>query len=638
MRHVFATFLATTLLAACAAPQDSGSTREDAPGWRILGANPAPRSGATTAYDAARDRLLVLGGGSSDLWAESLSGTKKGSWQKLDARGEAPPPVALSAIVDPRTDRLLVFSAASLDQVWSLPLSGKGDWEVQKLAGAPHVELNFALAVDPSGKKVYAYTSGQPELWALPLDGAAGWSLVTEGPETVGFSCNDTLYLDAARDRLLVLSGGWPRGDVYSYALSGGSGWVKLSSDGTTFNYGSWTTYDSVAGRFLVEGPTTGEWIWSFAVDAETPAWEQLAVSGEQPDVSTGATGVFVSSVDGLVTFGGSGGYDGAELHNATWKLSLGESVSWSRVGEVDEVAHARYGAVLAFDDGSGKIVRSAGEDEGLASTTDVFDAEAAGWRSVGGAPAIDLAYGAGAWDPVHRRIVAFGGLDATAQDVTLAVDPATGKWTTLATTGQHPAGRSSHSIVLDRKGRRLVLFGGAEATADQNEGFFNDVWAFSLDHEGWSRIDVEGAAPPARSGHAAAFDEAGQRMLIRGGTHFGGDLADAWILELAGTPRWVEVHAEGKAPPASSDHYAAFDPEAKRFVYVVNPTWAGATPDDGALVFGLTTDGGARWEAACSKGLRPSRIDGAVWADGGLFATAQGSAFRFGSFSTSCD
>jgi hypothetical protein len=64
----------------------------------------------------------------------------------------------------------------------------------------------------------------------------------------------------------------------------------------------------------------------------------------------------------------------------------------------------------------------------------------------------------------------------------------------------------------------------------------------------------------------------------------------------------WVSLHTTGNAPPALAD------------------------------------DDSMKWEHYCPQGWRPAHADGALWMDGGLFVTSQGSAWRFDPSTPTCD
>src|SRR4051812_3172736 len=93
MNRLLGTIFAASMLAACGVapdgvtpPGDPGTPPDAAPeakpAWKLLSAEPAPRTGHTAIYDATRDRMLVFGGGANDLWAQPFSGPNANGWER----------------------------------------------------------------------------------------------------------------------------------------------------------------------------------------------------------------------------------------------------------------------------------------------------------------------------------------------------------------------------------------------------------------------------------------------------------------------------------------------------------------------------------------------------------------------------
>jgi hypothetical protein len=130
------------------------------------------------------------------------------------------------------------------------------------------------------------------------------------------------------------------------------------------------------------------------------------------------------------------------------------------------------------------------------------------------------------------------------------ALDLGTSVWTSLATAAppqpQHPIVRGG-SIVLDTANDRLVCFGGLWEDGE-TRSFTNAVSDLRLGAAvpEWREVSTAGPLPAARAHHAAAYDAAGQRLLVYGGwwgTAYGdiSQHADAQQLTLpaSGTPVW---------------------------------------------------------------------------------------------------
>jgi hypothetical protein len=625
--------LASVTLAACGhASSTAPSPGTPGAAWTLLGDTPAPRTGHAAVYDAARDRMLVFGGGANDLWAQPFSGPNANGWERIEAGGDMPPPIEGVPVIDEGKNRLLVFPSDSLERAWALPLDGSGEWSIVAFGAGPSIQLSFALAIDPASRRLYAYTSGVPEVWAVALDGTGTWQKVAGSPSVEGFSCRDTLVFDGGHGQLLVLSGGWPRGDVYALSLGASPAWTQLNKDQAWFDYGATTLWDAGARRFLITGPNADTWLWSFAVDDAAPAWTHLPVAGTPPGSRLQASGVYDSAHQRFVIFGGTD--NASNLHNDTWAASLGDTPAWSQVGTVGASLPQPQGARLAFASDTATVVRFGGEST---SPSLVFDKQAAQWSPLAGnAASLPLAAAAGAWDPKAHRLVAFGS-NYTPQGQTWALDLATSAWTGIDGTGPTPGGRANHSMVYDGGGARLLVFGGVVGQYP-SESFPSDVWALGAPGGAWAPIDVAGPAPAGREGHAAAFDDQARRMLVQGGDVAGAPLGDTWLLELTPSAHWRSVSPSGDGPPPLSGHFAAFDPGAGRFLVVGAVPGQSSNTADGVSVWALSIDPEPHWTRYCPKGTRPGSVDGAVWTDGALFVMSQGGAWRFDPSTPACD
>jgi len=139
------------------------------------------------------------------------------------------------------------------------------------------------------------------------------------------------------------------------------------------------------------------------------------------------------------------------------------------------------------------------------------------------------------------------------------------GAWT-LEASGSGPSARYGHSVVADPVGKRLLLFGGEDAgdvTAD--------LYAFDTESAGWTALSPSGGPPSARRFHAAVLDGANRRMIVYGGEDASGVAVadDLWALDLtADPPAWTALTPAGAGPSARS-RCAASVARLKRRLYV---------------------------------------------------------------------
>ncbi len=150
-------------------------------------------------------------------------------------------------------------------------------------------------------------------------------------------------------------------------------------------------------------------------------------------------------------------------------------------------------------------------------------------------------------YDPVHDRVVMFGGMDYSSPTRFLSeswsLSLATGAWSEITAGGPMPGGREGHGAVYDPERQRMMVFGGHYES--ETRGFWNDTWELSLgDTAAWTSITVAGAVPGARSAFGAVYDPIRRRMLVHGGINAqsGIEPDNLWALSLDGSPEWRPI------------------------------------------------------------------------------------------------
>jgi galactose oxidase-like protein/flagellar hook capping protein FlgD/Kelch motif protein len=160
-------------------------------------------------------------------------------------------------------------------------------------------------------------------------------------------------------------------------------------------------------------------------------------------------------------------------------------------------------------------------------------------------------------WDPVHSKLVMFGGYNANLTPPYLndlwTFDPATNTWAQIATSNG-PSQRRRHSAVYDQYLGRMLVFGGEDGSGPVPP----DVWALNLTDFTWLQIPTSGGPPSARSSHVAIFDPDRNQMVIYGGNS--GTLDKTWRLVFTGAGnQWIQI-AQGSSPQAVEGCSAVFD------------------------------------------------------------------------------
>ena len=326
------------------------AARDPGPAGAALAAEeaaPGPRDLHSAIYDPVRDRMIVFGGWNSvtnfnEVWSLSLAGTP--AWTQLAPLG-APPSVRRwhSAIYDPVRDRMVVFGGFTgniyTNDVWALSLGESPEWTQLTPAGTlPHERYRHSAIYDSARDRMVVFGgwfSGDNygDVWSLSLGDTPQWTeLETNGtPPTARYS--HTAIYDPVRDRMVVFAGvdAGLLNDVWSLAFAD-TAWTKLEPGGTPplYRYVHSAIYDPVRDRMVVFGGfdpagfVADTWTMSLAGE---PEWSALAPVGTLPPGRFGHSAIYDPVRDRMVVFGG---FTGLVSLNDTWNLALAGSPAWS--------------------------------------------------------------------------------------------------------------------------------------------------------------------------------------------------------------------------------------------------------------------------------------------------------------------
>ncbi len=204
----------------------------------------------------------------------------------------------------------------------------------------------------------------------------------------------------------------------------------------------------------------------------------------------------------------------------------------------------ARSDPAMAYDPKRKRIVLFGGEALPVAGQreylADTWEWDGEYWIQVSDmGPRPQGAY-AMAWDEAGQRLILFGGADPEPDAVGRETWGWDGEsWTQLEDQG--PRARYFFAMAGDTRRKRVVLFGGASGSPTRPPFVaLGDTWEW----DGTSWTQREEIGPPARNGHAMAFDATRNRTVLTGGTPVTGSApADTW--EWDGI-RWVQVADTG--------------------------------------------------------------------------------------------
>jgi hypothetical protein len=178
--------------------------------------------------------------------------------------------------------------------------------------------------------------------------------------------------------------------------------------------------------------------------------------------------------------------------------------------------------------------------------STEPTPAPATAWRQLEPAGSAPSAREDGTWTehPGSRTAYLFGGRDgSTILDDLWAFDLDANSWTRLAPEGQKPPARFGHEAVwVDGVG--VVIFAGQAGPTT----FFGDLWAYDPDAHRWQRLAGDGARPIARYGSCAALGPDGRLWISHGFTEDGTRFADTRAYDFT-AGRWSDETPAGQAP-----------------------------------------------------------------------------------------
>jgi hypothetical protein len=568
-------------------------------------------------YDPVRDRMVVFGGyvGSysyrNDVWALSLAGTP--TWTALSPTGT--PPSARgshSAIYDPVRDCMVVFGGGDAsglrNDVWALSLAGTPAWtEVFPTGAPPSVRGDHSAVYDPVRDRMLVFGGAAHsylnDVWALSLAGTPTWTALSPMGTPPSVRSTQSAIYDPVRDRMVVYGGYGAhtyRNDVWALSLAGTPAWTALVPIGTppSGRCGHTANYDPLSDRMVVYGGYDDSsfrndvWVLSLA---STTAWTAMTPSGAAPSARMSHSAICDQLRGRLVLFGGYDGYP----HNDVWALTLTDVPAWTALSTPPS---ARSAQSAIYDSVRERMVMFGGNGWSGYSN-EVWTLSSAGpptWTALApsGTPPSARSYHSAIYDPVHERMVVFGGWDGSLffNDVWALSLADTPVWTALTPVGTPPAAREGHTAVYDPVRDRMVVFGGWDGSSLRD-----DVWALSLAGTPvWTALAPSGSSPSARYLHSAIYDLVGDRMVVFGGWNGTTFCNDAWGLALAGAPAWTALCT---LPSGLGGHSAIYDPVRDQMVVLGGSDASGFRND----LLALALTGTPAWSALTVAGTPPS-------------------------------
>ncbi len=524
------------------------------------GTPPVARIAPSGCYDPVRHRLIVFGGYNpvsgfmNDLWELELS-TSPPTWTLLEVVGAAPSQRdGASMIYDPVTDSAILYggnlNGTANGEVWRLSLVDDPGWTqlapVTPSGVSPPSRFFHAAVYDSATRSMLTFggygTTSMADVWRLELDQGTSWTPVSPGGTTPSLRHSLAAIFDPVRRRLVAYGG---RDEAANRNLSD-TPVLDVQTDPPHWvgnvgapvpRYAASAIYDPEADRFVLYGGARDVFgavadppgtIWQLAM-GEEQEWEATYFSGNRPQSRFGHQCIHDPLRSRMLLIGG---YAGAYLMDV-WALSLGSSPTWTLLQAAGPTPTGRNNFVAAYDSKRDRVIVMGGNNAGH-YMNDVWAlslSNGLSWQQLtpaGTLPRNRMGH-AGFYDPEHDRLLVFSGLGELSPNTPLndAWELRLGdslEWRVTNSTFQ----RAYHSVANDPHRRRTLFFGGLASSAYGD--VFESPWQLQAD---LSPVSWSGAAsPPARYGHAASYDTRRDRMVIFGGTQYGGlPLGDMWFL-----------------------------------------------------------------------------------------------------------
>jgi cysteine-rich repeat protein len=494
--------------------------------WSLVDPLTLVASSAAAAYDAARDRIVLFGGGGQTWEWDGARWLMQTPRISPVARDDA------AMAYDPVRKRVVLFGGGSFNDTWEWD---GVRWELRSPATSPPPRRHHAMAFDPHRKRIVMFgglstlatTIGDTWAW----DGDSWAPIASAMAPSARFQA--AMAYDPKHDVLVLFGGsldGINRADD-TWEL-GAAGWIPRTPATIPPARGlPALAWDARSQQIVMHGGNstrTDTWLW------DGTNWTLHPVAG--PAMSEPHAVNAMRERELVVIDRGK-----------TYRWDAG----WTLLEDSGPPPLPRFGAAGAVDIAGRRVVIHGGTEQ-TATTASTLVWTGAWQRfsnSVAGSSPGRVSNPAMAFDAARKEAVHFGGFNVTQNAVTNETWVFTTSWTQRTPAAPLPPARLDHVLVYDEARARTVLFGG--------QGL-DDTWLWNGAQ--WSQAQPS-AKPSARGQAGAAYDPVRKVVVLFGGLG-ATPLGDTW--EWNGTT-WTQRMVAG--PPARAGHGMAWDPARKRIV-----------------------------------------------------------------------
>lgn len=348
-------------------------------------------------------------------------------------------------------------------------------------------------------------------------------------------------------------------GPAQSFAAAGGTGTIPVTAGGTC----SWHAASSVPWLTLggaTAGAGNGELNFTLAPNINIlPRWGKISVGQAFVIVTqSGASGGLTISPQGA-TFPAAGGTGDLAVATSApdFAWTMGTNVPWITDVECScylDIGPATLRYIIAANPGPartgiisvGGLAFTVTQEAGNAATPNVAFTQ----LTPQNAPISRLSMAMSAFGHSGQAILYGGNWNTTLFADTWLWDGA--QWN-LLNPANNPGPLAGHAMVYDEARGQILLFGGM---AGATPTYSNATWIW--DGKNWREMRPK-VSPPARYGHAMAYDAVAKKVVMFGGYGDTAEMNDTWTWDGS---NWQQV-TNAANPAPRSGHSMAFD--AKR-------------------------------------------------------------------------
>jgi len=532
-------------------------------------------SGGSTAYDSQSDRIIMFGG---KTWAYDLDSN---TWTDMNPVVAPSPRGSFSIAYDAQSDRVIIFGGRYSDpnnETWAYDFNSN-TWTNMSPPTSPPVSYGHSMVYDSRADRMVVYIPAAQlswvfETWAYNYD-TNTWTNMTSASHP-HFGANYGMAYDTQSDRVVVFGGNFVPSNTYAYDYDNNT-WTDLDpptqpSSRQEFDM----AYDLQSDRIVLFGGSGGGVVEddTWAYDFDTNTWVNM--SRPTPSARQSHAMSYDSGLDRVVLFGG--GVDTYVNSPETWSYDV-DGDKWTNMSPTSGPS-ARWSPRMAFDSQSGRTILFGGNDGLLKDDTWAYDLDANTWTNMNpSTKPSGRSKSALAYDSQSDRAILFGGFDGAKDDETWAYDFDSNTWTNM-NPATKPSARNGHAMAYDSQSDRVILFGGSVAGS-----YSDETWAYDFNSNAWTNMSPS-TKPSARFDHAMAYDVQIDRMMLFGGYDASFEDDETWSYDF-NSNTWSKLNPIAKPSPRSG-HAMAFDSQSSHMVLFGG--WDGAY-DGGTWLYNSATE-----------------------------------------------